>query len=337
MAQTNNYHLSLYQPFDRVKAGAFNENLTKIDTALKGVANTASTGISAAQTLANRALSQLEMQGYNLYNLLLQHDYEGKYTGYARALLFDGFANEDRIASKPDALDIAENRAVLWGTKITTLGETEAGNLTDSLGHVNTTAEYQVDRKLEVSRFTFWLQYASSSASTMQTTVTLQRNKTTVQQVPVTIPLGSTARTLSAAFTALTVQPGDTLSVVLSSPGGTANVSINQNKKIIGYFTVRSWNASSAKITGNPVTLTKAPASALAWVRHSSGSVSITLNNKSMTSKGTKTTTTVTGTACTETSFQLNTALTTTVTPAVTLNGIGATATYLYDYGVIFF
>lgn len=44
----------------------------------------------------------MEANRSNLYNLLLQRDYEGKYTGWKQGLIFDGFQDDSKIESITD-------------------------------------------------------------------------------------------------------------------------------------------------------------------------------------------------------------------------------------------
>lgn len=88
---TTNYGLCQWQGADAFLREEFNQDNEKIDAALKAAEERAEEKAQAAQDAADRALSGLEDQSYNVYNLILQNDYEGKYTGYKRALLYDGF------------------------------------------------------------------------------------------------------------------------------------------------------------------------------------------------------------------------------------------------------
>ncbi|WP_294516435.1 hypothetical protein [uncultured Pseudoflavonifractor sp.] len=87
---TQTQHIGLHQweradPFLRED---FNQDHRLIDAA-----------VAQAEGKADQALSGLEDVGYNVYNLLLQNYYEGKYTGFKKGLMFDGFLDGSRIAS----------------------------------------------------------------------------------------------------------------------------------------------------------------------------------------------------------------------------------------------
>ena len=87
---TQTEHLGLHQwestdPFLRED---FNQDHRLIDAA-----------VGRIEGKADRALSGLEGMSYNVYNLLLQNYCEGKYTGFKRGLMFDGFLDESCVSS----------------------------------------------------------------------------------------------------------------------------------------------------------------------------------------------------------------------------------------------
>ena len=97
---TANYGLCQWAPENAFLREEFNQDNAKIDAALKETEERAAERAQAAEAKADRALSGLQDQSYNIYNLILQNDYEGKYTGYKKALFFDGFTDESNVAEK---------------------------------------------------------------------------------------------------------------------------------------------------------------------------------------------------------------------------------------------
>ena len=106
----------------------------------QGLANAAQSAAQAAQNTANRALKDLEPVGYNVYNLLLQNYYEGKATGYKKALLFDGFRDESGISSVTGVVWDASNPSLL----LDALGQ-------QNIPEVKRDKSYQVSRSTSVS------------------------------------------------------------------------------------------------------------------------------------------------------------------------------------------
>lgn len=78
---TPNYGLHQWVPEDKFTRADFNQDFAALDAAL---------GRTERGMEANRS---------NLYNLLLQRDYEGKYTGWKQGLIFDGFQDDSKIES----------------------------------------------------------------------------------------------------------------------------------------------------------------------------------------------------------------------------------------------
>ena len=90
---TQNYGLHQWEPTDPFLREDFNRDLSTIDAALGQLDRSA------------------ETSAYNVYNLMLQNNYDGKYTGYKKALAFDGFLDDTGIASKSGFLQSA---GTLW-------------------------------------------------------------------------------------------------------------------------------------------------------------------------------------------------------------------------------
>ena len=86
--QTEYIGLHQWESTDPFLREDFNEDNRKIDQKVK-----------AAQERIEQTAGGLENMSYNIYNLLLRDYYEGKYTGFKRGLMFDGFLDESRISS----------------------------------------------------------------------------------------------------------------------------------------------------------------------------------------------------------------------------------------------
>ncbi len=80
-AFTPNYRLHQWVPEDKFTRADFNQDFAALDTAL------------------GRTERGMEANRTNLYNLLLQRDHEGKYSGWKRGLIFDGFQDDSKIKS----------------------------------------------------------------------------------------------------------------------------------------------------------------------------------------------------------------------------------------------
>ena len=120
---TANYGLCQWEAGDQFIRSEFNQDNAKIDAALKRVADTAAADLQAvrvqlqsaaqtAQNTAEQALDALVPVAYNVYNLALRQELEGKVTGWKQALLFDGFQDDSGIASLGSGL-VLNNGVVL--------------------------------------------------------------------------------------------------------------------------------------------------------------------------------------------------------------------------------
>ncbi|HHU04992.1 MAG TPA: hypothetical protein GXZ65_00735, partial [Clostridiales bacterium] len=89
--KTPNFALNQWLGTDTFARTDFNADNLAIDAALERLTD----DIKAIGPMAN-----------NLYNLILQNYYDGKYTGYKKALMFDGFLNYDNIAGISEGLFI---------------------------------------------------------------------------------------------------------------------------------------------------------------------------------------------------------------------------------------
>lgn len=87
--KTPNYALNQWLGTDTFARTDFNADNLTLDLALKGLSD----GLKAINPMAK-----------NLYNLILQNYYDGKYTGYKKALMFDGFMNLNGMASLSEGI-----------------------------------------------------------------------------------------------------------------------------------------------------------------------------------------------------------------------------------------
>ena len=139
---TTNYGLCQWQPGDKFLREEFNQDNEKLDGAIKAVRDNAAADI---KTVGDRAAAEhqevrrrLETANYNLCNLLLQNDYEGKYTGFKRALLFDGFLTEG-------GRELSDSQVLNGGSLI--LGRTGQGTVNYPYGSQSTRTSGVTEKK----------------------------------------------------------------------------------------------------------------------------------------------------------------------------------------------
>ena len=317
---TPNYGLHQWVPEDKFLRTDFNEDLSRIDTA-----------VAAAAAQADRALDGLGTANYNIYNLLLQNYYESKATGYKKALLFDGFMDGGQVESREPGLELDTKAHVL---RLAALGESDGGQ-----GTPGTLSKEQTT----VNANPTW----KPTGSGHLTGLTLYF--TGVLHVEV-LEEGTAAPLASGTFTGAgqagqfypleaDVGAGRTYTIHFTNPQG----------PVIFYYSGTAWLAFTRHVT--PVPITRAamttPAvqpgisgysGALAWVRYQGGSVTLALNDgtgwREMTADSIRSTVNADGTACQEAAFSLEGLTGSTLQARFTLSGEAGVGCSVYDYGI---
>ena len=329
---TSNYGLCQWQRSDKFLREEFNQDNEKLDAALKAAEDraTAETG---------RVRTRLETTNYNLCNLLLQNDYEGKYTGFKRAMLFDGFLDGDGISALSGFIS---------GQNTLSLSRTAQGNITfpDSIGSTTSplsTPETTMTGSGTITGFQYTLYAESGISGTGQINYTLTVNDvvrssgTSNPQPPAS---GETAiRELSLG--SVKVKKGDVCVVRLESKTFGLRIIEGSNDTLAGTLKISSAVASSGSMTAKAVTLPEA-AGVVAWVRCKGGTVGLSLKNDNQTIPFVKGETVSTleplaKTACQETAFTLDQALESGSWRIVLTGTMDADETDMdvFDYGVI--
>ena len=339
---TANYGLCQWAPENAFLREEFNQDNEKIDAALKAAEDKAEAETRRAQTAADRALAGLEDQSYNIYNLILQNDYEGKYTGYKKALLYDGFVDDEGIEARDTALILGGMRLCLDSTGQTSL-TTAFGS---SFSYTSTTSE--VKSATRCGRLTGYayrlnIQKTGTGTSSFTLSYVLKINGVTVLDDRETVRAENGEDTdLTLEFSApFEVTPGDKLQITLEGNGSAFLFCQNTDKDALaGTFVIEPASGSTGTVTTAPQTLPDA-SGALAWARHGGGSVSLVLEDASgglhaLTAVGQRSATELNGKSCTETTYRLDEALTAGAWKLrLTLDRGEADIAYLYDYGLI--
>ena len=270
---TTNYGLCQWQGEDKFLREEFNQDNAKIDAALKETEEAL-----AAET--NRVRTSLEATNCNLCNLLLQNDYEGRYTGFKRAMLFDGFLDSDGISTLS---------GFIAGQNTLSLSRTAQGNITfpDSIGSTTSplsTPETTMTGSGTITGFQYTLYAESGISGTGQINYTLTVNDvvrssgTSNPQPPAS---GETAvRELSLG--SVKVKKGDVCVVRLESKTFGLMIIEGSNDTLAGTLKISSAVASSGTMTAKAVTLPEA-AGIVAWVRCKGGTVGLSLKNDNQT------------------------------------------------------
>ena len=204
---TTNYGLCQWQGSDKFLREEFNQDNAKLDAA-----------VAAASSQASKALSGLEDQSYNIYNLILQNDYAGRYTGWKKGMVFDGFLDGSGIAQMSDGILLTGGTITLSGSgqedvslgygsakdhEYTTAVVTASGSGTLTGITCKIYSEMYVDRSIDVS-YTVKVNGGSRLSGTVNSG---------------TVPGGGSAEKKLIFSSGTEVRKGDTITVTLSLDG----------------------------------------------------------------------------------------------------------------------
>ena len=340
---TQNYGLHQWEPTDPFLREDFNGDFSTIDAAL------------------GRAERSAEANAYNVYNLMLQNDYEGKYTGYKKALLFDGFLDESRIqALMPGAWHNSEEHRVeiaLTGAQdyattfcIENGGSSEVnsdGNVCHWLGawrDYSTTTEFTPSGFGWLNRVTLRMGWSThdqpvsvnvevlDGEQVLGTSETVSVNSVTLTDYSLVFPEG----VFLQAHKTYTLRANDVdqvpyARVVLEKEGG----------KIAAMYQYTPADYTTGQLLSVPVTLEAEPQRVLAWARYQGGSLSFALEsggeNQPFAAGAVRPTETLDGVACFEQAFVLDLSSPCEEQLAVQIGlTAGADGCLLYDYGAVF-
>ena len=331
---TANYGLCQWQPTDKFLREEFNGDNAKIDAALKAAEERAEEKAQAAETKADRALSGLEDQSYNVYNLILQNDYEGKYTGYKKALLYDGFLDESRVASKSTAVQIKDRAARLSKsgqgdiTTARTSGFCFLGDDPCSTGTKTATGGGVL------TGITFSFYPSDNYGCSTQLTVTY--NGEAVASQTVTFAAGESGSKTVTLETPVALIRGDTFSIKLDCNNSSRSVSIylNSSGYMAGTILITSRGAASGTLTAKAAELTGTGDKVLVFVRYTGGGVTPALNGAELVKTGHRKSVEVNGQSCNEDTYE-GTWSGGSLTAGFTLNCGNYIECVFFDYGIV--
>ena len=331
---TANYGLCQWQPGDKFLREEFNQDNAKLDAALKASEEKAAAAAQSAQQTADRALSGLEAADYNIYNLLLQNEYEGKYTGYKKALLYDGFLNESRVASKSTAVQIKNRTARLSKSGQGNINSSNSGD-TCFLGDdpCSTGTKTATGGGL-LTGIIFSFYPSDNYGCSTQLTVTY--NGEVVSYQTVTFAAGESGSKTVTLETPVELSKGDTFSIKLDSNNSSRSVRIylNSSGYMAGTILITARGASTGTLTAKAAALTGTGDKALIFVRYSGGEVVPSINGASLTRAGRRTTVETGGQSCTEDTYE-GTWSGGSLTASFALNCGNSSECIFYDYGIV--
>ena len=334
MEETANIGLHQWAGTDPFLREDFNEDFRKIDTA-----------VGRTERKADRALAGLAPVSYNVYNLLLRDYYEGKYTGFKRAIAFDGFKDGEGLSNLSPGAWLEDGR--LWYC-----GETSALPLEMNFGGdapYTLSANRQhtrVWRNAGHGRITGGALYLRNSFSEYYVRVTLACGEA---ESWATLHLKSENAVQLVEFTLerpLVLLPGHEVRMTVES--------LEEAIYEISIYGQRAGEQFGCRLTGSgtpvengicltvPFELGQAYGGALAWARYEGAPPALAVKNSAgarsaMTCVRTYPAKTLDGGDCMEAEYHLDAAPpapngTVTLELDLTQDGIGS----VFDYGIVF-
>lgn len=327
---TANYGLCQWEPGDKFLREEFNQDNEKIDTALEATAKK-----------ADQALGGLEDQGYNIYNLILRDYYEGKYTGYKRALIFDGFLDGSMTASISSGVVRSQNKLTLDRTGQGDIPLGYSGQSTSYVGG-GSTATCTAGGSGRITGFRLKTIHEQGLTATGSATWKLYKNGEQAAQGTAQLRFGAAAEEQTISIGSVSVSKGDTFYLHIQTGAGIYELYTTSGGLLGGTFLITSTGTTGGTVTTPSLALPERT-TLRAWVRHSGGTVGLSVQGSAglvpMVQTGTRTTTEPEGTSCTEVELLLNESVPQDehLVFQLTMDVGNASVMYVYDYGILLF
>ncbi len=329
---TANYGLCQWEPGDKFLREEFNQDNEKMDTVLE-----------RAEGKADRALSGLKDQGYNIYNLLLQADYEGKKTGYKKALLFDGFTDSSRIASKSESLVLGNGKLTLAPSIEAEKTVFNGGNYQYATHVENTAGAVTAPGGATLYRLSCVWRAKTDNQSNVPITFTFVVNEQTLHSEVHHLDFTTTEQKAYIDLQRpINVTKGDQVYFICSGLSTYLQMPVihSSSSRLYAGYIFKPMAGGSASLTTRAVEL-PAWERVIAWVRHKGGtpslSVSVGGTTTALTPAGASAMTELQGTACTESAFVLDRSAPAGAVSFTLGMDPGTSGTVeIFDYGAIF-
>ena len=300
---TANYGLCQWEPGDNFVREEFNQDNAKIDAAIKA----AEEEIAAAET---RSTERLATVSHDVYGLMLQNYYDGKTTGWKKALFFDGFQDKKLVSQASENLLFTDKTVSLCRNTEAVVG---TGYSDEATGQTSwrQSAHFSVNScgYLTQVRFQTLNTTAESEQISLQYSVLL--NYQSVQSGSFITTFKSTPTENILPVNNVKVKPGDKLCLHLYNKNDTHLLyRPGTGDGTLGcYFDLTSVTGESGAIT-TPALALPDRSSLWAWIRHDGGNFTLTALGQNGEQEvfvpvGMRTAQKVDGTPCTELELKL--------------------------------
>lgn len=272
---TDHYHLHQWESTDPFLRADFNRDFAAIDAALDRVERGA------------------ENSAYNVYNLMLQNEYEDKYTGYKKALLFDGFLDGSGVSELTGGLALDRNNRRLY---LDAVGQTDVDhNYGRNVGAF-------IDNGLSEN----WT--AAGNGQLIGLAIYLEGTATVSilrgEEVLATDTRTGSGDSVTFGLNCAVVM-GQEYQIRLTSANRIKVMRHAESGDLFGFLLYFLPSASTTGEMTSPVLDPGDWERAMAWVRHSGGTVTLALGQTAMAAGESRTVENLEGTSCLETAFTL--------------------------------
>ena len=356
-AYTPGYHLNQWAAADSFLREEFNNDNRILDETLLGLAG--------RTDLLERQVKPL---GLEVYNLMLQHYYEGKETGYRQALAFDGFQDSSFLASvTPGAYHDASQKQIRilpdvpnsstgFGVEV---GYNDGGREDFKrffpVGWTNTQTDTGETSFVPtgfgtLQQIKMRLACGSSSADSqnIQPQGEIKRGEESLGMSDIQVIPSTAVAELTYQFSGVRLQPYQSYKLVLHNVGRKYFIRVARIKADsssgMGVTCIYAPDGlTSGTVTSQEIALTGDYRKAIAWVRHT-GTVGVKVRDSAggyteLVRESVRNTQELNGNACQESTFSVlqpdGTKNASTAVQLVLTRGSDGTG-ILYDYGVAF-
>ena len=293
---TPNYHLHQWERGDRPTRSDFNEDFRTIDTALHDT-----------HQQAERSLEGVEQVGYHAASLMLQRGKAGDSVQYQNGLFVEPFYNQNNISSLTGFTFDSQDKRLSLVNQGPTSYSLNYGTGASSTLNAGQQLNFPWDCTFtgEVISVTYYVTGSSSSSA-----FTIQLNNLTTQTQVGSVVNGRANGEVTVNLSASVVK-GQRYSFLFTNNSGTQLLCYSADKTtLMGLsYSIQPTRASNGTMLSRAITV-PTYTGVRAWVRHSSGTVTLSLLSGGvwtpMELESQRSAYTVQGASCQERIFVLN-------------------------------
>ena len=300
---TANYGLCQWEPEDNFLREEFNQDNAKIDAAIKATEEE----IAAAEA---RSTERLATVSHDVYGLMLQNYYDGKTTGWKKALVFDGFQDKSMVAEASASLVFLDKEVGLCRENDAVLGTGYTSQPTSNSGWRGSMT-YTATGYGYIYRAHVQTQQASATVREPAIQYRVCVNHEIRFEGTTNLRFENTPCENTLEVDDVLICPGDQVYLSLCITDNTLwlHASLENSTSFGAYFDVTPVNGTSGTITTPALPLPDRTA-LRAWIRHDRGNFTLTAEGQNgeqhpFEPVGKRTIQKMDGTTCTELELKL--------------------------------